>query len=49
MWAKTAMSQVFQDKTGNAYCGAAGPVSKMASQQENAFCFGVQICDYNAA
>jgi hypothetical protein len=37
----------------HAYCGAAGPVSKMESQQEKAFYllrFEVsQICDYSAA
>ena len=28
----------YQQFASHAYCGAAGPVSKMASQQENAFC-----------
>jgi len=28
----------YQQFTSHAYCGAAGPVSKMASQQEKAFC-----------
>ena len=28
----------YQQFASNAYCGAAGPVSKMASQQEKAFC-----------
>jgi len=28
----------YQLFASHAYCGAAGPVSKMASQQENAFC-----------
>jgi hypothetical protein len=28
----------YQYFTSHAYCGAAGPVSKMASQQEKAFC-----------
>ena len=28
----------YQHFASHAYCGAAGPVSKMASQQENAFC-----------
>jgi hypothetical protein len=28
----------FQQLASHAYCGATGPVSKMASQQENAFC-----------
>ena len=28
----------YQQFTSHAYCGTAGPVSKMASQQENAFC-----------
>ena len=28
----------YQQFAFNAYCGAAGPVSKMASQQEKAFC-----------
>jgi hypothetical protein len=28
----------FQQFASHAYCGAAGPVSKMASQQEKAFC-----------
>ena len=28
----------YQQFTSHAYCGAAGPVSKMASQQERAFC-----------
>ena len=28
----------YQQFTSRAYCGAAGPVSKMASQQEKAFC-----------
>ena len=28
----------YQQFDSHAYCGAAGPVSKMASQQENAFC-----------
>ena len=27
-----------QQFASHAYCGAAGPVSKMVSQQENAFC-----------
>jgi hypothetical protein len=28
----------YQQFASHAYCGAAGPVSKMASQQEKAFC-----------
>ena len=28
----------YQQFTSHAYCGAAGPFSKMASQQEKAFC-----------
>jgi hypothetical protein len=28
----------YQQFVSHAYCGAAGPVSKMASQQEKAFC-----------
>jgi hypothetical protein len=28
----------YQQFPSHAYCGAAGPVSKMASQQEKAFC-----------
>jgi hypothetical protein len=28
----------YQQFAPHAYCGAAGPVSKMASQQEKAFC-----------
>jgi len=28
----------YQQFTSHAYCGAAGPVSNMASQQEKAFC-----------
>jgi len=28
----------YQQFASHAYCGAAGPFSKMASQQENAFC-----------
>ena len=28
----------YQQLASHAYCGAAGPVSKMASQQEKAFC-----------
>ena len=28
----------YQQFASHAYCGAAGPVSNMASQQENAFC-----------
>jgi hypothetical protein len=28
----------YQQFTSHAYCGAAGPVSKMALQQEKAFC-----------
>ena len=28
----------YRQFASNAYCGAAGPVSKMASQQEKAFC-----------
>jgi len=28
----------YQEFASHAYCGAAGPVSKMASQQEKAFC-----------
>jgi hypothetical protein len=34
----------YQQFASHAYCGAPGPVSKMASHQENAFCvlrFGV--------
>ena len=30
--------QLYQQLASHAYCGAAGPVSKMASQQEKAFC-----------
>jgi hypothetical protein len=29
---------LYQQFASHAYCGAAGPVSKMASQQEKAFC-----------
>jgi hypothetical protein len=43
----------YQQFASHAYCGAAGPVSKMASRQEKAFFVfrseGVQICDYSAA
>jgi hypothetical protein len=28
----------YKQFASHAYCGAAGPVSKVASQQENAFC-----------
>jgi len=41
----------YQQFDSHAYCGAAGPVSKMASKQEKALCapsWGVQICDYSA-
>jgi hypothetical protein len=42
----------YQQFASHAYCGTAGPASKMASQQEKAFCvvrFEVQICDYSTA
>jgi hypothetical protein len=40
----------YQQFASHAYCGAAGPVSKMASHQDKAFCvLCVQICDYSAA
>jgi hypothetical protein len=29
---------LYQQLVSHAYCGAAGPVSNMASQQEKAFC-----------
>ena len=32
------VSMRYQQFAFHAYCGAAGPVSKMASQQEKAFC-----------
>jgi hypothetical protein len=32
------VSHALQQFASHAYCGAAGPVSKMASQQEKAFC-----------
>jgi hypothetical protein len=43
----------YQQFASHAYCGAAGPVSKIALQQEKGFLcapfLGVQICDYSAA
>ena len=42
----------YQKFASHAYCGAAWPVSKMASQQEKAFCvlrFEVSRSDYSAA
>jgi hypothetical protein len=43
----------YQQFASHAYCGAAGPVSKMASQQEKAFCVRFElsrsvISDYSA-
>jgi hypothetical protein len=32
------LMRYYQQLASHAYCGAAGPVSKMASQQEKAFC-----------
>jgi hypothetical protein len=37
-WALSKFSMRFQQFFSRAYCGAAEPVSKMASQQEKAFC-----------
>jgi len=34
----------YQQFASHAYCGAAGPVSKMASQQGKAFCVCLYVC-----
>ena len=43
----------YQQLASHVYCVITGQVSKMASQQEKAFCVlrfgGVQTCDYSAA
>ena len=37
-WQLSKFLMRYQKFASHAYCGAAGPVSKMASQQEKAFC-----------
>ena len=37
----------YQQFASHAYCGAAGPVSKMASQQEKAFCVATPFAGSN--
>jgi hypothetical protein len=37
-WELSTFLMRYQQFASHAYCGAAGPVSKMASQQEKAFC-----------
>jgi hypothetical protein len=37
-WQLSKVLMSYREFVSHAYCGAAGPVSKMASQQEKAFC-----------